>query len=294
MAVAAAGPESEVTMGFFGNTFPLMRASWSVLKQDKEMLLFPLFSGAACLAVLATFAFPIMNSDLLASTGEGGAGEVVFYGVLFLYYFANYFVITFFNTAIIACAVKRMRGGDPTFSDGIRAATGRLPIILGWALLSATVGLILRIIEDKSDWLGKLVAGLLGMAWTVTSFLVVPVLVVQNKGPIDALKESTSLLRKTWGEQLIGNFGFGLVGLLMSAPGAILIVIGIALGSTSGYGFVPVTVVGLGVLALLLAALTQSALQSIFQAALYLYASDGEAPSGFDGAAMRHAMRHKG
>src|SRR5436190_24108713 len=111
-----------------------------------------------------------------------------------------------------------MGGGEPTVADGFRAASARLPVIAGWALVSATVGVVLRIIEDRSEKVGRFVAGLLGMAWTLVSFLVIPILVVENKGPLLALKESTKLLKKTWGEQLTGSFSFGLVFFLMSIP----------------------------------------------------------------------------
>src|SRR5438045_1322603 len=104
-----------------------------------------------------------------------------------------------------------MRGGSPTIGDGFRAAANRMPVILGWAILSATIGLILRVIEDRSEKIGQIVSGLLGAAWTLVSFLVVPILVIENKNPFTALKESTVMLKKTWGERLAGNFGLGLI-----------------------------------------------------------------------------------
>ena len=131
----------------------------------------------------------------------------------------------------VACAVIRMEGGDPTVSDGLRAAGARLSLIAGWALIQATVGLVLRVIEDRSERLGQIIASLLGMAWTVTSFLVIPILVIEDKGPFAALEESAALLKKTWGEQLIGNFSFGLVFFLLSVPAFIVIALGFASGS---------------------------------------------------------------
>src|SRR4029077_13330612 len=109
----------------------------------------------------------------------------------------------------------------------------RLPVIAGWALVSATVGLILRIIEDRSARIGQIVAALLGMAWTVVSFLVVPILVIENKGPIAALKDSTALLKKTWGEQLVSNFSFGMIFFLLALPAFALFILGGVAGSTS-------------------------------------------------------------
>ena len=214
----------------------------------------------------------------------------VYYGFVFLFYIANFFVITFFNTAIISCAMLRMAGGSPTVGDGFREAMARLPQIAGWALLSATVGLILRIIEDRSKWIGRLVAGLLGMAWTVTSFMVVPVIVAERKGPFAALRESTEVLRKTWGEQLVGSFSFGAVFGFLSLPALAMIIIAIVLGNA----VVIMLSIALAVGYLIVLSLIQSALQSIFQAAVYLYAyNNGMAPEGFDPDLLAGAMRPK-
>jgi len=278
-------------MGKISRTWSLMSASWAVLKQDKEILTFPLLSGICCLLIFASFAIPIVSSGSWALPAENASTQqqIAYYGIMFLFYFCNYFVIVFFNSAIIACAAIRMKGGNPTIGDGFRAATARLPLIFGWALVCATVGLILRIIEDKSKTVGKIVAGLLGMAWTVVSFLVIPILVIEKKDPISALKESTALLKKTWGEQLVGNFSFGLIFLLLNIPAIILIV----LGFVSGSGVTLITCIILAVIYLIFIALIQSALQAIFQAAVYLYARGGEAPIGFETELLADSMTTK-
>ena len=285
-------------MGKLTRTFSLMRASWEVLKQDKELLLFPLFSAVGCVLVLASFAGPILSladwqaaRDSLATgtaeaLGDGGSGvsaqQAVYMLGLFLFYCCNYFVMIFFNAGLVACAEIRMEGGDPTVGDGLRAAWARLPAILGWAVVAATVGFVLRMIEERSSFVGKIVAGLLGMAWSLTSFLVVPILVVENEGPIRALKRSASMFKKTWGEQIIGNFSFGLIFMVLSLPAVFIVIAGVVAGS--------LTLIIVGVLAVILIALAQSALQGIFQAALYLYMRDGVAPKGFDGGELRAAI----
>ncbi|HEV2320198.1 MAG TPA: DUF6159 family protein, partial [Verrucomicrobiae bacterium] len=135
--------------------------------------------------------------------------------------------------AVVACAATRMGGGEPTIADGIRAAASRLPVIAGWALVSATVGLILRIIEDRSNKFVQIIASLLGMAWTVMTYLVVPILVIENKNPIAALQESAGLLKKTWGEQLISNVSFSTIFFLLALPAFGLIVLGTAIGGAA-------------------------------------------------------------
>ena len=288
-------------MGKFSRTFSLMRASWEVLKQDKELLFFPLLSAIGCVLVLASFAAPILTltdwqtasesmaagtaEALRASDGSVSADQVMQMLGLFLFYCCNYFVIIFFNAGLIACAEIRMEGGDPTVRDGLRAAWARLPAILGWAVLAATVGLVLRMIEERSNLVGKIVAGLLGMAWSLTSFLVVPILVIENEGPLSALQRSATMLKKTWGEQIIGNFSFGLIFLLFALPGILFLVLGFAANSAA--------LIVVAVLYFTLIALAQSALQGIFQAALYLYMRDGEAPDGFEASALQASIGHR-
>ena len=209
--------------GKLSYTFSLMSASWRVLRKDKALLIFPVLSGICCLLVITSFAVPIVAG------GEEGAeatGNALYYVVLGAFYLCNYFVIFFFNSAVVACAVIRMKGGDPTVGDGMRAAFSRIHLIFAWALVSATVGLVLRVIEDRSRAVGAIIAGLLGMAWTVVTFLAVPVLVVEKAGPLTALKCSTQMLKHTWGEQLIGNFSFGIIFLLLGMLSLVPVALG--------------------------------------------------------------------
>jgi hypothetical protein len=270
-------------------TWSLMGESWGVLKRDKELLLFPVLSLIGCLLVVASFAIPLYRSDFLAPPGADAptARHVAYYGMLFLFYVCNYFVVIFFNAGIVACAVRRMEGGDPTVGYGLRAAAERLPQVMGWALLSATVGLVLRALEDRSKLVGQIVAGLLGTAWSVMTFLVVPVLVVEKKGPFEAAAESTRLLKHTWGEQIIGGVGFGLLFMFLAIPGVALIFAGAALRG----GMLVLAVAGVAYLVIL--SLVHSALSVIFQSAVYLYARDGQAPGGFSTGLLSGAMRRR-
>jgi hypothetical protein len=266
-----------------------MAACWQVLKKDKGLLIFPFISGLCCLLLLASFAVPLYLTNHWRPPGHdaGSPQQAAYYGVLFLFYVCNYFIVIFFNSAIVACATLRMRGGEPTVADGFRAAAARLPVIAGWAILSATIGLVFRLIEERSEKVGRFVAGLVGAAWTVVSFLVIPILVVENKNPFTALKESTLLLKKTWGEQIVGNFSFGLVFFALAIPAIVLIFLGIFSGSVAAAALC----IALGVIYFIVLALVQSALQSIFQAALYLYARNGQVPDGFEADLLGDAMR---
>jgi len=275
-------------MGRISYTIEMMKSSWEVLKQEKQLVLFPLISGVCCLLVVISFAASLWPAGGIPSPEKMRQNPVLYYGLLFVFYFVNYLIVIFFNSALVTCAILRMRGGEATFSTGINAALSRLPQIAGWALVSATVGIVLRILEDRSRLVGRLVAGLLGMAWSVTTFFVVPILVVEKKGPFGAVRESAALLRKTWGEQLIGAFGFGLVFFLLSLPGFIAIVVGfLMLPAMPPLG---VLVIAAGMIYVMSLGLVQSTLQTIFQAAVYLYARDGRAPRAFGEADLSAAM----
>jgi hypothetical protein len=280
------------------NGWQLAQQSWRVLKLDKELLLFPLISGIACLFVMASFAVPLWASgyvDAVMDGNENGIGQtnqIIGYVVLFAYYFVNYFVIIFFNSALIACAIIRFKGGNPNLKDGLSAACSRLPQIAGWAVVAATVGLILRIIESRSERAGAFVASLLGMAWSAVTYFVVPVIVVERAGPIKAAKRSFQILKRTWGEALIANFGIGFIVFLASLIAIIPLFLGaVAIGS----GLIPLGIVAIviGVVALLIVSLISSALNSIIIGALYLYASEGTVPQQFDDNFFRHAFAQK-
>ena len=264
-----------------------MWASWTVLKKDTELLVFPVLSGIATLLVMASFALPLFEGDVLQSLAQVGENDPLFYLGSFLFYVATSFVMIFFNAAIVGCALARMTGEDPTVRFGLRMAWQRLPQILLWTLATSTVGFLLRMVEERVGTAGKIVTSVLGMAWSATSFLVVPVLVHQGVGPVDAYKESVSMLKSTWGAQLTGTVSFSLLFLLLGIPPVALIV-GLALqGSVIAIG----TAIAVSGAYLVLLAIVQATLQSIYQAAVYAYAYAGEAPAGFDEHALSSSFR---
>ena len=278
------------------NGWALTKQSWQVLKLDKELLVFPLVSGIACIMVMASFALPLWGTGYFETVmnDEAQVGQdPVAWVILFAFYFVNYFVIVFFNTALIACAIIRFRGGDPTVMDGFRAATSRMPQILAWALVSATVGIILKAIESRSERAGQIVSALMGGAWSIATYFVVPVLVVEKLDPLNAVKRSFAVLKKTWGESLSANFGIGIITFLLSLASFVPIVLGI-MALVAGQTALGIVGVVCGVLALITVSLISSALSSILLGALYLYAADGEVPQQFDSAVLSNAFVHKG
>ncbi len=272
----------------------LAKQSLKVLRLDKELLVFPLLSGVACLLVMASFAVPLYLTGAMENFAEentGTATKAIGIATGFLYYFINYFIIIFFNSALVACAIIRLKGGDPVVSDGIGAAMARLPQIAGWALVAATVGMILKAIESRSERVGQIVTSLLGMAWTIVTFFVVPVLVVEKTGPVEAIKRSTAIMKKTWGESLAANFGIGLITFVGMLVGFALIVPGgMLLQSSAWLGGV---LIATGILWILAVSLIASALNSILVAALYIYAAEGKPPEHFDSEMIHKAFAHK-
>ena len=269
----------------FSRSWELVKASASVLRSDKELLVFPVLSGIAAMLVVATFIVPVFALKLFEG-GMGVGGAIVG----FLFYLCQYFVIFFFNAALVAAAMIRLEGGDPTVSDGFRAARERIVPILGYAAIAATVGLLLQAMKNKqNNFLVRIAGSLLGVGWTLATFLVVPVLVQQDVGPIDALKRSVELLKRTWGENAIGNVGIGLVfGLAMFC--LVAVGVGFVFLAYAASPALAITVAVFFVLAAVMLGIVQSALSGIYAAALYRYATVGEAPPGFAGTAMQSAF----
>lgn len=280
----------------FSRSWSLIKASVGVLSKDRELLVFPLLSAICTLIVAAAFVLPALGLGALDGLGdEGGTGlSLAVYALAFLFYLVQYFVIFFFNAALVGAAMIRLDGGDPTLRDGLRIASDRIVPIFGYAVIAATVGMVLRAVQERAGFIGRIVVGFIGVAWTVASFLVVPVLVSRDIGPVDAVKESAVLLKKTWGENVIGQGGVGLVfGFLVFGivlVGAAAIVGAAMTGSTVLIG----VVVALFVIALMLAGLVQAALTGIYSAALYRYASGDGATEGFDAGLLEQAFRPKG
>ena len=272
----------------FSRSWSLVKASAAVLRSDKELLLFPVISSFATLLVLATFAVPMFAMNLLAS--DFGLLHAV---IGFAFYFCQYTVIIFFNCALVGAAMIRLDGGDPSLADGLNIAKSRLGAILGYAAIAATVGMILQAMKGKeNNVVMRMIGSGLGVAWTLATFMVVPVLVSQNIGPIDALKQSISLLKRTWGENAIGNVGIGAAfGLLMVL--AIIVAVLLTIVASTLSMALAITVAVLCIMGIVLMAVFQAALSGVYSAALYRYAVDGQAPAAFAGIGLQTAFQPK-
>ncbi len=275
----------------FTNSWKLFKAAASVLAADRELLIFPILSTIGIVIISLTFAVPMFLSNFFDAIFSSRFG-VMGYVVLFLFYIVQYTVVFYANTALVGAAMIRLNGGDPTVSDGFRIANSRFGAIIGYALIAATVGMILKALSRQKG-VGRIIISLIGMAWNLATYLVVPVLAVEGIGPVAAIKQSVSLLRKTWGEQIIGNFGLGFV---FGIANILLIIV-----------FVPIIILAINTQSILLIAsavvifiiliavsgLVNSSLNGIYTAAVYQFASSGKSSTFFDDQMVVNAFSRK-
>lgn len=279
-------------MNRLANSWKMFKASLSVLSSDKELLVFPVISSIGLLLVTVAFALPFFLGNLFDRIFAEGLGPVGFL-ILFAFYMVQYTVIFFANTALVGAALIRLRGGDPTVSDGLAIAGRNFPAILGYALIAATVGVVLQSISSRSKGLGRMIVSLVGMAWSIATYLVVPILAVEGVGPIEAVKRSATYLKRTWGEQIAGNLGLGA---LFGLASFVLILIFLPIlfiilsAELVNYWLLGGLIV-FAVVVFTLLGLIRSTLEGIYSAAVYQYAVEGKATGFFDEDLVRGAFR---
>ena len=272
-------------MGKFSRTWELVKQSFVILRSDKQLMLFPILSAMSCLIVTAIIATggTLLVMPSMASAAASGQPfhpnqSPLFLIGAFAMYVANYFVIVFFNVALVGVANSRLMGGNWTFRDGIELAWARKGTILQWAFVAATVGMVLRTLEERMGLIGRIVMRIIGIAWTLACYFVVPVLAFEDLTPIAALKRSSKLFRDTWGEKVIGGLSFSAVSFVLMLPAFGLWFAAIMMGGVKGLlaGF------ALLILYILMLSVMMSAVQGIFNAALYRYACFKQVPAAFD------------
>ncbi len=261
-------------MKFFdrlNNGWQLAKTSLSIIEEEKSLLLFPVLSTLALIMVCATFfggGYFIFGEQLLAATETAETGSAVSlfaYVLAFLYYFVTYFVIIFFNSALVHCAVQVLNGEETSLSAGLEFATSKLDKILAWTSIAATVGLFLKILQSN-ERIGQIAAMIIGAGWSILTFFVVPVILYEDKDVIGSVKRSGSIMREKWGESLGANFGFGFINfigiLLIGVLAVVLAQINIILA------------IIVGIFSLLLLGTVMSAAQTVFLAAIYQHVNN--------------------
>lgn len=267
----------EKRMGRIGRSFHLVGQSYRILMQDKELMVLPLISGMIMAIVAGSFAF---GFGLDAAAVERHGPDV--YLPFFLIYVVVYAVGIFFQAAVVAGATERMRGGDPTVGSSLAAAGRRFAAIVIWAIIAATVGVVIRAIHDRVGFVGKIISGLLGAAWSLATFFIVPVLVLEDWSPRESFTRSVTLFKETWGETVAGGISIGVAA--VCAWVTLIAFVGLL---ASVVGVIALAVFAVGALFL---SLFFSTLQGIYVAALYRYATEGLVPDGMDKTLFDHAF----
>lgn len=263
----------------------LMSESAALLSRNKSLMLFPIVSGLATLLLIISFIVPVWYTGMLSNLAER-QGTPGMYLLAFSFYFLSYFIQIYFNCALMAAANQAFAGGNANFADGLGIANMRIGRIFVWALVAATVGWVLRMIEERAGLIGRIIIAVLGSAWSILTYFIAPVIVFEDLGVVDGVQRSASLIKKTWGEGAVKaiSFGFALfIGII------VIFVVGFA-----AIVFVhPAFGVLLTVSLFLLLMIIISTLDGIFKVALYRYATWGVAPDGFDTGLIQSAFQPK-
>jgi hypothetical protein len=247
----------------------LARQSWGVMRAQPAALALPLVAALVEGAVAAGYVLGVTGTDALAHRSVGH--YIALYPLLVILTL----IATFANAAIVAVADASLRGAPISVQRALSDTVGRLPLLLGWALLSATVGLVLRILEERLPLAGRIAAAIAGIAWTLATVLAIPVLVCEGVGPVTAVRRSGQLFRERWGESLTGQVAIGIPVLLVGLPlFALALIVGV--GTNSVAVAVVLIALAVGVMTAL-----GGTLGSVFSTALYRFAVDGTAPHGF-------------
>ena len=267
-------------MGRIGRSFQLVGQSYRILMKDKELMVLPLISG---LFIVITVAAMGLGLGLSTSRLERHGPDV--YLPLFLFYVVTYAIGIFFQAAVVAGATERMRGGDPTVGSALAAAGRRIGPIIMWAVVAATVGVVIRAIHDRVGFLGRMLAGVLGVAWSLATFFVVPVLVLEQQSIPDSFTRSVSVFRQTWGETVVGGTTLGAAA--VCAWLTLIAIVGL-LAMANGIAALAVFAVGAVLLMMFF-----SALQGVYVASLYQFATGAGATPGLDAGLLDHAFVQK-
>jgi len=245
----------------FSNGWTIAKNSFKVLRENRQLIVFPILSGISIILIVASFftvalGFAGWNVDNMRDLGTVGS-----YVVLFIFYIINYFVIVFFNMALVHCTSLYFKGEEVTIRKGIDFSMSRIGSILAWAVFAGTIGAVLKIIQENVGALGKIITGIIGVVWSIATFFVVPVIAYENLGPIGAFKKSANLMKEKWGERIGAGFSFFLIEfvalLAIATVGFLLASINIILG------------VAIAVIGILLLLTVISAVKTIFISAVY-------------------------
>jgi hypothetical protein len=286
-------------MNKFQRSWVLLKTSLSVIARNKVLLVFPIVTFICTVVIALFFLAPpllrptgysyasaehwaaISHSLFTSSSTSHHPDQVTFsrgavaYGVFL--YFGAMFVATFFNVAFYHEILNALGGQPVSLGRGLKFAFTKLPAIFMWTLFAGLVGLIIKLIEERLEVVGRLIAGLLGLAWSITAVFAIPVIVREQHGlnPIAMLQSSAGCIKRTWGEALIGYVGLSFANSLIFL-GSLVFLGGAVAASVALNNFWILAVVGpLWLLSLFTWSYFTSVASQVYKGALYLYAAEG-------------------
>ena len=309
-------------MGKFKTSFELFKRSLGVIKKNKKLLLFPVIESVFIIIIGIFFISPVflwdsgysvsdsqhwqaLSEHVVKIFAENQASKTMtgvitnekWYAWCILIYLASMFVTTFFSVAFYNEIINGLNDRGVSILRGIKIALSKLRLILIWSLFAGVVGVIIRTLEERLGFVGRLVMGLIGFAWSVASIFVIPVIIreKESSNPLKLLKISALTLKKTWGEAVIGYVGISgvfLIVFLISFP--LLIGVCFIIGATlPTQGVLIALLICMYILFLFALGYLSSIANHVYRGALYVYASEGVIPGSFDEELMSKAWKVK-
>ncbi len=274
----------------FERSWNITKLSFGVIKKDKEILMFPIIASVISLIFIVSMLIPIIIGEFF--------GSVIAYLMLFILYLGLAFIGTFFNIAVVNTAKKRFEGGDATFFESLGFAFSKIHLVILWSLVSATVGIILKIIYDFArsiKGIGQIIVmilqKILGLVWNIATIFVLQGIVYEGLGPFASIKRSVEILKKTWGESLIRYYGLGFVEAIFLVAGIIIGFILIIFSVISGIIILIFVSIIILIVYITLIILIFGVANTVFNTALYVYASKGKIPEGFDKETLKNSFK---
>ncbi len=269
-------------MGRFARGRRIAKLCWEVLQSDRSLLMLPVLAFISFIIMVLVFAFPLVLSSLV-----GSVNPVLAFIIVVAIYIGSAFISSFFGAAMIGAATLRLSGQQATASDGMRIAWSHAGKLFIWSIIAATVGVLIRSIEERMGIVGRIVGLVIGLAWAISTTFIIPVLLYEQSGVLTSFKRSAIIIKQRWGESLAAGVSIGFTLFLWT-------LLGIAVSVALFFVF-PLLGIAVALLTLGAATIFSSALGGIYRAALFQYATTGAVPThlGFTADDMAAAFRQK-
>lgn len=294
MNAEAGHPAAPNKIGKVKGGYLVVTESFKLLGKNKSIMMFPFFSMVVELIVVATallvffmvFGFSKETFDRIGSQNP----SPIEYLCLFAFYILSVFIASFFQAGLVAVVSGQINGKKLSFGEGMEIASQRAWKIFYWSFIAATVGVVLQIIADRLKFLGRLAANIIGFAWDIATFFIVPVLVLENETVGSSIKRSGMIFKNKWGQTLIANFSTGLFFGFLLVLGVVAFFAAIIFGMAVP-GLVISMAVGLLVYVLAIMVLS-STIEGIYRVVLYEYAAHEKLPESFNRELVVNAIKN--